>query len=803
MTIEQRRLIEAKGGRVDWRRWGAYLSERSWGTVREDYSVEGSGFTFHDALSHVYRWSEDGIGGFCDITQNVCLSLMLWNERDPFLKERFFGVEGNIKESYQYLDGLPTQSYMKMLYRYPQAAFPYDHLNAQTSLEETGVFNDNRYFEVVIEYAKADYEDVLCRITVTNLGVEDAPVHILPQIWFRNSWTWGYDSTQPHITRCADNGVCLEQRELGNRWWYATADDINPALFFCDNDTHSKDAIHAGIVSRDLSRLNNDGTRCAAHFHKTLAPSEIWTIRVRFSNIPHTAPFDNFDAIFIQRLREAEEFYGAVQPAGLSPETKDLQRQAFGALMWSKQFYHFNVRRWLKGDPGYLAPQTRSQNESWQHLNAEDVFTVADKWKYPYFSAWDVALQVTAVALVDVDFAKRQLVRLLQPHFLNANGQIPNSEIDFNKAHPPIYAWACLRVYQIEKQQIGHGDLDFLQTCFDKLRRNFEWWQRYKDPDRDSLFYGGALGMPGISAIDRSALPSVGACLKQADATGWMALYSLQMMAMALELAHVYPNYEKNAVRFLERFIDIANACYDLDTHGISLWDEDDGFFYDVLRADGKTIPLKVQSYVGLIPLLAIHAVPADLLERFNRFRQRIEWFLQKRPHLINRLFPMTDPGKDKTYRLALVNPVRLRRILEHVLNPAEFLSESGVRSLSKYHQDNPFKFKLNGKEYKASYEPGDDWCGAVHPSINRLVIEAIQSYGLYLGNTFKVDLFGRAVPLSQVADYLTYRLVNATVREGQFYECVHGDSGAGMGAKQHHGWAAAVAALLHQTGQF
>ena len=880
-VAEERRLDESRRRVKHWNRWGPYLAERAWGTVREDYSPGPTPWEYfpHDhARSRAYRWNEDGLLGLCDRHQRISFALALWNGRDPFLKERLFGLsnhEGNhgedVKECYFYLDNTPTHTYMKGLYKYPQAPFPYAELiaenqrrgpaDAEYELLDTGVFDADRYFDVQVEYAKADAEDILIRIRVTNRGPEAARLHVLPTIWFRNVWSWSPDAPKPELRRGAGPVPTIELDEptYGRRWLscYGAA-----SLLFTDNETNRerlfgslnpnpyvKDAFHRLVVEGDQTAVNpaDRGTKVAAWYVLDLAPGETAEIRLRFSDVRETpsAAFDDFfTATFDARIRDAGEFYARVLPAGMSDDARNVARQAIAGLLWSKQFYHYVVRTWLQGDPGQPAPPPErlgGRNAAWTHVYNDDVLSVPDKWEFPWYASWDLAFHAVALAIVDMDFAKDQLVLLFREWYMHPNGQLPAYEWEFRDVNPPVQAWAAWRVYKIEQKRRGAGDRVFLERVFQKLLLNFTWWVNRHDADGLNVFQGGFLGLDNVGLFDRSQpLPS-GMRLEQSDATSWMAMYSLNMLAIAVELAKHESAYEDLASKFWEHFVYIAHAMTGAATHGRqghNLWHEEDGFFYDVVDfGDGRRLPLRIRSIVGLLPLLAVQTVDLEMLERLPAFSRRLDWFVAHRPDLAASLAPMQTPGVAGRRLLAITDRLRLERVLRVMLDEREFLSPHGIRSLSRVHADQPFTLQVNGTLHKVSYEPAEsqsrafggnsNWRGPVWFPVNYLIIEALQRYHHYYGDGLKVECptgSGRMLTLWQVATELSDRLTRLFLRrpdgtrpasgaaEGHqqdphwgdlilFHEYFDGDTGVGLGASHQTGWTALVAKLLQQTG--
>ena len=868
-TAEHQRLADSEARRADWKKWGPYLSERAWGTVREDYSATGEAWAYfpHDhARSRVYRWNEDGLAGVSNRHQNLCLAVAFWNERDAILKERLFGVNGNegnhaedVKEYYFYLDSTPTHSYMQMLYKYPQVAFPYAQLveeNRRRGYDDLEyelvdalrqAFEEGRYFDISIEYAKAEEEDLLCRITAVNRGSEPAPLHILPHLWFRNDWSWGYGRTRPQLRAVGPQTVRLEERHLGERWWYVEGE---VPLLFTENESNTerlfdapnpmpyvKDGIHEAVVHGRLERVNpaQVGTKVAAHFQAVVAPGEAFTVRVRFADVPHSAPFADFEAIFEQRRAEADAFYAAIQPPTLSADERRIHRQALAGLMWSKQFYHYSVELWLQGDPAQpLPPEARrhGRNADWTHLYNMNVLSMPDKWEYPWYAAWDLAFHAVPIALIDPEWAKRQLILLLREWYMHPNGQIPAYEWAFGDVNPPVHAWAAWQVYQLT----GGNDTVFLEKIFHKLLLNFTWWVNRKDVDGHNVFQGGFLGLDNIGIFDRSKPLPTGGHLEQADGTGWMALYSLNMLTIALELARSLPAYEDIATKFFEHFIYIADAFYHIGGRDITLWNEDDGFFYDVLHTpDGALTPLRIRSFVGLIPLLAVQVLDPQQLEALPNFRRRMDWFLTYRPHLTAHIAPLLERGAHGDYHLAIVDRDKLSRILTRVFDAGEFLSDYGLRSLSRAHAADPYQCRVGDETYTVRYEPAEsrsglfggnsNWRGPIWLPINFILIEALRKYHHHYGDTLQVEVpvgSGQRMSLREAADELSRRLVRIFLRDEEgrrpvfggetlfqrdphwrdyplFYEYFHGDNGAGLGASHQTGWTALVANLLQQ----
>jgi hypothetical protein len=886
MTAEELRLKEARERKAHWKRWGPYLSERAWGTVREDYSPDGTAWDFfpHDhARSKAYRWGEDGMAGICDRHQMICLALALWNGKDPILKERLFGLnnnEGNhgedVKEYYFYLDNTPTHSYMKWLYKYPQLAFPYSQLveenrhRGRRALEyeliDTGIFNQDHYFDIFVEYAKATPEDILIRIKAVNRGPETAELHLLPTFWFRNTWSWGLDIRRPRLQEGSMTvGVKAIQGYhyyYNERWLLCEG---SPELLFTENETnwqrlygidnptrYVKDGINDYIVQGKKEAVNPHqiGTKAAAHYSMTLKAGEAQTVRLRFvSALSKEIPFGKkFDDIFEQRIQEAHEFYTILEPAETSCESslhedlRNVQRQAFAGLLWSKQFYYYDVDRWLKGDPeGPPPPPQRKhgRNAQWTHLYNADILSMPDKWEYPWYAAWDLAFHCIPLALIDPDFAKEQLILLLREWYMHPNGQLPAYEWAFGDVNPPVHAWAAWRVYKIEKRIRGCTDRNFLERVFHKLLLNFTWWVNRKDAEGKNIFQGGFLGMDNIGIFDRNAMLPTGGHLEQSDGTSWMAMYCLNMLMIALELARQNPAYEDVASKFFEHFVYIDQALNNLGGEGIQLWNEEDGFYYDVLHLpDGNHFQIKVRSVVGLVPLFAVETLSSEIVDNLPGFKRRMQWFIENKPDFQDNIETETTPDLKVRRFLCLVNRNKLRRVLKIMLDEEEFLSPYGIRSVSRYHKDHPYILNMNGIEHRIDYEPAEsstgffggnsNWRGPIWFPINYLIIESLQKYHYYFGDSFKVECptgSGQMMNLWEVATEISRRLIRIFLRGPDgcrpvyggtekfqkdphwrnlilFYEYFHGDNGAGIGASHQTGWTGLVAKLIEQSGQ-
>jgi hypothetical protein len=758
MAAEEKRLRESEARTAHWKRWGPYLSERAWGTVREDYSPHGTAWDYltHDqARSKAYRWNEDGLAGVSDRHQEICFAIALWNGRDPILKERVFGLTGNegnhgedVKDYYFYLDSTPTHCYMKFLYKYPQAEFPYarlveenrrrDKREAEFELIETGVFDEDRYFDLFVEYAKADVEDLLIRINAVNRGPENAELHLLPTLWFRNTWSWNRNGDKPRLSK-GDSPSVVEahHQTYGRRWLYCEG---YPELLFTENETNArrlygvengsqycKDGINDYIVNGARGAVNplQVGTKAAAHYRLALGAGETATVRLRFTDSQSGNPFIDFDQIFARRRSEADEFYAGVIPCDLSEDGKNVMRQAFGGLLWSKQFYHYVISDWLRGDPAQPAPpadRLKGRNHEWLHLYNADVISMPDKWEYPWYAAWDLAFHCVPLALVDSEFAKEQLILMLREWYLHPNGQLPAYEWALGDVNPPVHAWAAWRVYKIEKRRLGVGDTVFLKRVFQKLLLNFTWWVNRKDAHGMNIFQGGFLGLDNIGVFDRSAPLPAGGQIAQSDATSWMAMYALNLLAIAMELAKEDPSYEDVASKFWEHFLYIARAMSNRGAEEIRLWDEEDGFFYDVLHLPGgEPFPMKVRSMVGLIPLFAVETIEPEMLEQLPDFKRRMEWFINNRPDLIGNVACMRTPGRGERRLLSIVNRDQLRRVLRLMLDESEFLSPHGIRAVSRYHRDNPYILMVGGVEHRVDYEPAESSTGLFGGNSNRL----------------------------------------------------------------------------------
>jgi hypothetical protein len=918
ITQEQARLAEANAGEVRWRQWGPYLSERQWGTVREDYSPHGNAWEHlpHDhARSRAYRWGEDGIAGVSDDQQRLCLALAVWNGKDPILKERLFGLtnsEGNhgedVKELYYYLDATPTHSYLRMLYKYPQREYPYTRLveeNRSRSKEQpefelldTGVFDDDRYFDVFVEYAKAGPEDLLMRITVHNRGPESARITVLPQLWFRNTWSWKPGQAKPSLRAETESSVIASHPELGVYRLLAESlprtgpvrQGVNgdaqtgPELIFCDNETnvgrlygqegaqgYFKDAFHEFVVAGKEDAVNpaRHGTKAGAVYRLDILPGDAATIRLRLTHDAHSTPATaaaetgtpdegayrsvprtlspldtEFEAIVDQQAREADAFYAELQKDLQDPDSRSVQRQALAGMIWSKQFFYYDVPEWINGDPGQFPPppgRKLGRNREWTHLNNADILSMPDKWEYPWYAAWDLAFHCIPLALVDAEFAKSQLVLLTREWYMHPNGQLPAYEWAFGDVNPPVHAWATWRVFQIDrKHRGGEGDLAFLERVFHKLMLNFTWWVNRKDTQGRNIFQGGFLGLDNIGVFDRSAPLPTGGFINQADGTSWMAMYCLNLMRIALELAKHNKVYEDIATKFFEHFLHIAEAMNNIGEGGLGLWCDKDEFYYDMLNLpSGEMTALKVRSMVGLIPLFAVETLEEDLLDQLPDFAGRLKWFLNYRPDLAQLVSRWNEPGMGQRHLLSLLRGHRMKCLLRRMLDETEFLSDFGIRAISRYHLTHPYEFWSNGTRLSVSYQPAEsnsglfggnsNWRGPIWMPVNYLIIESLQKFHHYYGDDFKVECpvgSGQFMTLDEVANELARRLARLFLKDEHgerpvlryhrklaqdphfknyilFHEYFHGDSGRGVGASHQTGWTGLIAKLLKPRKPF
>lgn len=890
-SAEFKRLKEYRERTSNWKLWGPYLSERSWGNVREDYSANGDawGFFPHDhARSRAYRWGEDGLCGISDRSQNLCFAFAFWNGKDPILKERLFGLagpEGNhgedVKELYFYLDTSPTHSYMRMLYKYPQAAYPYAQITSENrtrnkfqreyEIQDTGLFNQGRYFDCQVEYAKASQDDILIRLTVTNRGPEVSQIHLLPTLWFRNVWSWGYPSG-PMRELEGPNGVeqpLIQEKVVDASRSLVRVEAYHPAMgcyhlalegmgepLFTENETNNlklfnrpnrtpfvKDAFNRFLIEGDKAAVNPSllGTKAALYRTVMIPPGAEVKMNLRLFKGDNEEPFKDFEQVFSERKRECDDFYEDLHPKTLSKDERELQRQALGGVLWSKQLYYYDIEQWLEGDPAATKPpieRTTARNSKWRHLTNFDIISMPDKWEFPWYAAWDLAFHTLSITLVDPDFAKRQLELITREWYMHPNGQIPAYEWSFEDVNPPVHVWAAWRVFKIDAKITGTRDIGFLEGIFHKLLLNFTWWVNQKDAAGNNIFQGGFLGLDNIGIFDRSRPLPQGGRIDQSDGTAWMASYSLAMLRIAIELAKTNPIYQDLASKFLEHFLRVAHAMTNIGGSGFSLWNEEDGFFYDVLHLeDGTITPLKVRSLVGLIPLIAVDTLDPETLADLPDLKRRLKWFVTNRPHLSGNIAPMEVPGKGKKRLAALVTKERMLRMFSRMFDEKEFLSEFGLRSLSKAHEKDPYRLTLGGNTYEISYEPGEslngmfggnsNWRGPVWFPTNYLLIEALQRFHHFYGDELKVEYptgSGVMLTLDQIATDLSKRLLKLFKLKSDgsrpfygpnplfkddlnfkelflFHEYYNADTGEGLGASHQTGWTSLVAKLLQQTG--
>jgi hypothetical protein len=872
MSAEYIRLQEDKEYKKHWKKWGPYLTERQWGTVREDYSPDGSAWenvTHEDARSKAYRWGEEGIAGISDYKQKLCLAWGFWNGKDPFIKERLFGLTGNqgnhgedVKEIYYYLDSTPTHSYMKMLYKYPQAEFPYQKLIEENrkagkledeyELIDTGVFDEDRYFDIFIEYAKNDVEDIVAIVTVHNRGPEAAKLTVMPTIWFRKTWFTGHEPFMPKISKLDDHSVKAFNPKSGN---YIFTFCSNSDLVFCNNETNReklygipneqtfcKDGINDYIVSGDNSGLNptHIGTKAAAIFELEIPAGGSKSIKMRMQHQIEEKPLDSCQESLDLRKKEADEFYDSIQDRVTDADLRSIQRQAFAGLMWSKQFYYYDVNRWLEGDAGrYTPPEQRKKgrNNNWRHLQNYDIISMPDKWEYPWYAAWDLAFHCIPIARIDPEFAKDQLLLLLNEWYMHPNGQMPAYEWNFSDVNPPVHAYAVQRVYQIDKKlNGGKGDQEFLERAMHKLMLNFTWWVNQKDSDGKNIFEGGFLGLDNISLFDRSHASHYQGKLEQADGTSWMAMFSLNLLRISLDLCEFNKVYQFTATKFLEHFLYIAGAMNNISLEHISLWDDEDNFFYDVFHLKGKDPKkLKVRSIVGLIPLFAVEPIREDLFNDLPEFKKRLDFFLREKPKLASLVSSWIQPGYDKRRLFSLLRGHRMKSVLQKMLDSDEFLSDYGIRSLSKYYEKHPYAMKINGDTLSIQYTPGEsdtrmfggnsNWRGPIWFPINFLIIESLKKFDFYYGGDFSIEYptgSGNFLTMDIIAKELSLRCMKIFMKDKNghrpvygsskkfqedphfkdyilFYEYFHGDSGKGLGASHQTGWTGLVAEMIHK----
>jgi hypothetical protein len=878
INIEKDRIIHSEVT-CSWKKWGPYVSDRQWGTVREDYSKDGSAWEYfpHDmARSRAYRWSEDGIGGISDDQQHICFALAFWNYNDPIIKERFFGLTGNegnhgedVKEYYYYQDSTPTHSYMRMLYRYPHDEFPYNQLVSENKnrarsedefdLIHSGVFDNNKFFDIYIEYAKNSEEDILVKIEVVNKYHEDKELVVLPTVWFRNTWDWDHDAQKPSLYSVTNNEIQLAHHDFGTYHFYL---DQQPELLFCENETNTKrvfgldngkkffkDGINDYIVHNDISAVNDErmGTKASGAYRINVAANNNYIIRLRLSKDKADLPFENFDNIVTQRKSEADIFYNALQTHVREDDLKNIQRQAYAGMMWAKQYYNFDVSKWLDGDeinPPFIdfdMDRKHGRNAVWRHMHCSEIISMPDKWEYPWFAAWDLAFHCIPIARIDPSFAKEQLLLLLDEKHLHPSGQIPAYEWSFSDVNPPVHAWATLRIFQIDRKiRCDKGDFDFLEQSYHKLLLNFTWWVNQKDKNGSNIFEGGFLGLDNIGIFDRSKPLPTGGFMEQADGTAWMAMFSLNMLKISLELSLHNPNYQSMACKFFEHFYYIAAALNNIGENDNSLWDDNEKFFYDLLHLpNGKVQRLKINSMVGLIPLFAVETIIAESYENLPIFKKQVDYFIKERVDLTSNVSRLDEPGVGKRRLLSLLRGFRMKQLLVRMLDETEFLSEFGIRALSKIHKDHPYKYQLDHRVYQISYEPGtsttslfggnSNWRGPIWFPVNYLIIESLLKYHLYYGDDFKIEYpthSGKYLTIRDVAAQLGVRLMKlfrkneegkrpiyndyprmqndpAFNEEILFFEYFHGDNGSGLGASHQTGWTGLIADMIFKFGYY
>jgi hypothetical protein len=870
MSAEYIRLQEDRQYKKHWKKWGPYLTERQWGTVREDYSADGSAWenvTHDDARSKAYRWGEEGIAGISDYKQKLCLAWAFWNGKDPFIKERLFGLTGNqgnhgedVKEIYYYLDSTPTHSYMKMLYKYPQSEYPYQALidenqrrcksDPEYELIDTGIFDEDRYFDIFIEYGKHDAEDIVAVATIHNRGPEESTIWVMPTFWFRKTWFTGHEPFMPKLSKRTDNSIKAFNPKSGN---FNITFDGNPEIKFCNNETNRerlyginnernylKDGINDYVITGDDSSVNPEdfGTKAAAIYKITIQAGGSQQIKLRLQHQVKDKALDSCDLCIQARIDDADEFYNELQERVKDDDLRRIQRQAWAGMLWSKQFYYYDVERWLEGDPGrYVPPLARKKgrNANWKHVQNYDIISMPDKWEYPWYAAWDLAFHTIPLARLDPEFAKNQLLILLNEWYMHPNGQIPAYEWNFSDVNPPIHAYAVQRVYQIDKKaNNGVGDQEFLERALHKLMINFTWWVNQKDSDGKNIFEGGFLGLDNISLFDRSHAQYYKGKLEQADATSWMAMFSLNMLRISLDLCEFNTVYQFTATKFLEHFLYIAGAMENISNEGISLWDDEDSFFYDVFHLEGKeSKKLKVRSIVGLIPLFAVEPIREELFDKLPEFKKRLDFFLKEKPKLAALVSSWIQPGYRKRRLFSLLRGHRMKSVLQKMLNSDEFLSDYGIRSLSKYHEKNPYTMKINGESLSIKYTPGEadtrmfggnsNWRGPIWFPINYLIIESLKKFDFYYGGDFSIEYptgSGNFLTMDLIARELSMRCMKIFMRDEEgnrpvfgnnkkfqtdpyfkdyilFYEYFHGESGKGLGASHQTGWTGLVSEMI------
>ena len=868
MKNEKERLQSIKYAGKQWRKWGPYLTDRQWGTVREDYSLNGNAWDYisHDyARSKAYRWGEEGIAGISDNQQLICFSVALWNKKDPIIKERYFGLtneQGNhgedVKEYYYYLDNIPTHSYMKMLYKYPQAEYPYTQLleennrrtktDAEFELIDTGIFDEDKYFDVFIEYAKNSEEDILIKITLYNRGKEKAAINVLPQIWFRNTWSWAKDNSKPKMFFVENNSIKLVHKKLGEFNLYY---DENPEVLFCDNETnykrlynvnntnaYLKDGINDYITQNNKTSINpsKTGTKASCNYDLEIIGGSFKSVRLRLVKNSIQDPFKGFDKIFEVKINEADEFYADIQEELTGEDAKNIQRQAFAGMLWSKQFYYYDVEEWINGDRGQPElPKQRQEgrNKDWLHLNNADIISMPDKWEYPWYATWDLAFHCIPFAIIDPEFAKDQLVLFTREWYMHPNGQLPAYEWNFSDVNPPVHAWATWRVYKIDQKLRDKSDTDFLERVLHKLLLNFTWWVNKKDYDGHNIFQGGFLGLDNIGVFDRSTQFGTGEHLDQSDGTSWMAMFSLNMLRISLELSKTKSIYQDLATKFFEHFLYIAQSMTNMGYKGIGLWDEEDEFYYDTLHLNDMMYRLKVRSIVGLIPLFAVEVLEPELMKLAPEFEARLNWFFTNKPEMSALVSRWNEKGSGERTLLSLLRGHRMKELLKRMLDETEFLSDYGIRALSKYYEQNPYEFDMYGKKYKVKYNPAEsdsgmfggnsNWRGPIWFPVNFLIIESLYRFHHYYGDDFKIECptnSGKYVTIKDVADELALRLSKIFLKDKNgmrpvfryknkyqkdphfkdyilFHEYFHGDNGRGVGASHQTGWTGLIAKIL------
>jgi len=873
MNKEKKRIQSIKDSGKLWRKWGPYLTDRQWGTVREDYSPNGTAWEYvshDDARSKAYRWGEEGIAGISDDKQLICFSIALWNKKDPIIKERYFGLTGNqgnhgedVKEYYYYLDNTPTHSYMKMLYKYPQSEFPYSYLvdenNKRTKADpefeliDTGIFNEDKYFDVFIEYAKNSEEDILIKITAHNRGKEKSFLDILPQIWFRNTWNLGKDNNKPELFLTENNSIKIIHKELGeyNLYFYE-----NPDVLFCENETNNKclynvdnssayvkDGINDYITQNKKDSINpsKTGTKVACNYKLEIDGKSFKSVKLRLVKKSITYPFKRFDKIFGDKKNDADDFYNNIQKDIIDEDEKNIQRQAFAGMLWSKQFYYYDVQEWIEGDKSQPKPprnRENGRNSNWLHLNNADIISMPDKWEYPWYATWDLAFHCIPFSIIDPEFAKKQLVLFTREWYMHPNGQLPAYEWNFSDVNPPVHAWATWRVYKIDQKIQGKCDTDFLERVFHKLLLNFTWWVNKKDHDGHNVFQGGFLGLDNIGVFDRSTELPTGGHLDQSDGTSWMAMFSLNMLRISLELSKTKPIYQDLATKFFEHFLYIAQSMTNMGCKGVGLWNDEDGFYYDALHLESSITPLKIRSMVGLIPLFAVEVLEPELLEQVPEFNERLNWFLTQKTEMAKLVSRWNEPGLGERKLLSLLRGHRMKELLKRMLDETEFLSEYGIRALSKYHEKKPYEFQLDGCKLEVKYTPAEsdsglfggnsNWRGPIWFPVNFLIIESLQRFHHYYGDDFKIECptnSGNFVTIKDAADEIAKRLSKIFLKDKNglrpvfcynskiqtdphfknyilYHEYFHGDNGRGVGASHQTGWTGLIAKILQPKKQ-